>query len=153
MVIWWAKNGLGAHEQTLSLHKLDKGQKAYFMADVFYSTAIWLVKISALLFFYRIFSQARHLKKLVWLLSSTYTAWWIVMIIYPWTECHPAIKHWNTRVKGVCKDTSDWFLAATFLNWFFDMVVLILPMPFIWKLHMKISRKIATTLVFVLGYR
>lgn len=65
--------------------------------------------------------------------------------------CRPFAKNWDPLLPGVCGSTIDALLATSIVNLNVDLIILILPMPMIWRLQMAARRKIALTITFGLG--
>ena len=122
------------------------------VAVIWYDTVITLIKVSALVLYARIFSVNRVFRTALWSLGIFITLWWITLIIVPWTFCHPARKLIDPFIRGTCKEHGGYYLAISFINASLDLAVLLLPMPIIWKLRMKMKRKIIVMVVFLFGY-
>ena len=123
------------------------------IAVVFYSITIGMIKISALLFYARLFKTKGRMVMALWITGGTIVFWTLFLVIYPWTFCKPLAKIYNPLVKGVCKTMPEWNLSSTVINCLLDFIVLLLPMPIIWNLQMNTRRKLAYFIVFLLGYR
>lgn len=63
--------------------------------------------------------------------------------------CRPLAKTW---IPGMCGSTKDYVLANSIMNVSIDLLIIFLPMPLIWGLHMTTTRKIALTATFGLGF-
>jgi hypothetical protein len=120
---------------------------------VFYSIAIGMIKISALLFYARLFKTKGRMVMALWIVGGATVIWTIFLVIYPWTFCKPLAKTIKPLLKGVCQSRPAWNIVSTVINFALDLITLLLPMPVIWKLQMNMKRKIAYLAVFVLGYR
>lgn len=152
VTIYWTTIGLGVHTRMIPMRNIRPNTIANRVSLVFYTTTIWLIKVSALLLYARIFKVKRSFTVMLWVVGAIVTAWWVVAEIVPWTFCHPIAKAVNPLMKGRCGDASAWYTALAFINAFFDLVILLLPMPVIWNMHMTLHKRIIITLVFLLGY-
>lgn len=65
--------------------------------------------------------------------------------------CRPFAVAWNPTGDGHCLQESTVAYAITGINIFTDIIVLVLPLPWLWKLQMDTSRKISITAMFLLG--
>jgi hypothetical protein len=54
-------------------------------------------------------------------------------------------------VGGTCIDIPKFFIGIAVPNIVTDFVLLAMPLPYIWGLHVKLPQKIAVMFVFVLG--
>lgn len=113
---------------------------------------IWLIKLSALCLFARIFRQSPTFRRVLWGFGFAVTGWFVCTAVIPWFNCTPVRKTIEPFIPGTCFDRMGWFLASAFINAFWDFSILVLPMPVIWSLQMTLRKKISVTFVFVLGY-
>ena len=125
---------------------------ANHVALVWYDTAISLIKLSALMLYVRIFKVNRRFRAACWVLGILIICWWIILIVVPWTFCHPTRKTVDPFTPGTCAESTKWFLATAFINAFLDLTILILPMPIVWRLNMKRKRKVSVSILFLFGY-
>ncbi|USW51511.1 hypothetical protein Slin15195_G048300 [Septoria linicola] len=66
--------------------------------------------------------------------------------------CKPTAKLWTPVLDGRCGKPETYWLSVAAADIFLDFAVLILPMPSIAGLRLPNRQKIATVLVFVLGF-
>lgn len=150
--IWWTTLGLGQHSWMIPATEIRLNDVANHVALIWYETVISLIKISALTLYARVFNSKRSFRITLWALGALITIWWIVLLVVPWTFCHPARKTIDPLIKGTCREGSSWYLATALINALLDMVILILPMPLIWKLRINFRKKILVSVAFVFGY-
>ena len=79
-------------------------------------------------------------------------AWWIAINFVATFNCTPVEKYWNTELPGTCIDTYYGFLGASIPNFVTDVLLLLLPLPVLWRLHIPSRSKIGIILVFLCGY-
>lgn len=65
--------------------------------------------------------------------------------------CTPIQSFWDRDIKGKCLDIGAIGFANSALAILQDLVILIMPMPSLWKLQMKRWRKIAVAFMFAVG--
>lgn len=76
----------------------------------------------------------------------------IVEISVLFSMCRPFAANWNTAIlKASCMNISAIYAWASLPNIITDMIMLILPLPMIWKLHTNLQTKIQLTVTFVIG--
>ena len=80
---------------------------------------------------------------------ATYTALLITSIL----NCLPVEKHYNLTVSGHCLPSGSPAYSSGALNVVTDAFVVFLPLPAIWHLNMKLSRRLKLMTVFGLGIR
>lgn len=148
----WIKFGLGKHIEAVPFSSILPGNYMAHAATALYAVCIYMIKISALAFYARIFKQSPTFRKVLWLVGCLATAWFICTFTVPWFNCTPVRKTLDPFGPGVCFDRMRWYLGSAFINPAFDLLTLLLPMPVIWRLQMTRRKKISVTIVFVLGY-
>jgi hypothetical protein len=77
--------------------------------------------------------------------------WAFRIIIEAFLLCRPFAANWDITIPGHCGNRNAAFVAAGALNMFTDILVLVLPIPYIWGLRLATSRKIGLTGIFSLG--
>ena len=66
--------------------------------------------------------------------------------------CTPIQGFYDLTVPARCVDPVSFYWACALLNGVItDAIILVLPMPVVWKLQMSLRRKIGITLIFLLG--
>ncbi|KND88123.1 hypothetical protein TOPH_07233 [Tolypocladium ophioglossoides CBS 100239] len=155
LLFWWDDWAmlLTLHAWMISLDKVNLSAVANLVALVLYCTCVWLIKISALLLYSRIFKRSsRAFLICLKVTGIAMTAWWMINAIVPWSFCDPWKKNVEPLLPGVCQHHIEWYLSSAFINASLDLVVLLLPMPAIWRLQMNLQKKISVMVIFLLGY-
>lgn len=67
------------------------------------------------------------------------------------TICHPIDQLWNPVPWGHCRDTYVQEFTSVAFNLVLDFSILILPMPWLWRLQMALREKLAVTVMFGIG--
>lgn len=66
--------------------------------------------------------------------------------------CKPVEAQWNIAIEGAeCLDTKKVYLGASIPNVITDILLLILPVPYVWKLHAPLSQRMILVGMFSLG--
>lgn len=126
---------------------------AVLLADGFlYSTAITFVKLSALLFYNRVFRNVVWFRWTLWATATLVLAWWLAFVLVAIFTCIPVEKQWDTKVPGHCVSPASTYIGTATPNVLIDLIILLLPMPVLWRLQSSGRRKLALTAVFTLGY-
>ncbi|KAG8357983.1 hypothetical protein FVEN_g4549 [Fusarium venenatum] len=122
-----------------------------YIATFFYGQALFWAKMSFVLLYYRIVSMSHwrwtYIGAMVFLVL-----WNISVILVFFLTCIPMTAIWNPVVKGRCVDHKmELGYICAGISIFTDLAVAVLPLPFIWKLNLRRSQKIALSAVFLLG--
>ena len=66
--------------------------------------------------------------------------------------CRPFAFNWDTSIKGGhCGNTILGFQLLGTMNLLTDLVIIVLPQPYIWSLHLPMPKKIALAITFLVG--
>ncbi|KAJ5538962.1 hypothetical protein N7513_007294 [Penicillium frequentans] len=78
-----------------------------------------------------------------------------MVIVWAWSAtfllCRPLKYNQDTTINGTCGDHNAMYVVAGTLNLITDIMVMILPLPHIWKLQLDAVEKIALCSVFGVG--
>ncbi|KAI4146133.1 MAG: hypothetical protein LQ340_006034 [Diploschistes diacapsis] len=125
--------------------------KASFVTLLTQIVTFSCTKLSVIFFYRRIFVG------IVFNIAS----WTLITIVLLWSvgyffanlfECKPIEANWVANgVSSTCVDELTMYISESWTDVFTDVLILSLPLPMIWKLHMTTARKLALCGVFLLG--
>jgi len=125
----------------------------YFLGESFYLAAIAVNKVCILLLFLRVFEE-RKFRTYVWIVMALSISYGISFVVATILQCMPISYSWNSwdgEHVGTCNNIHlQGWLSAGF-NMALDIVVILLPMPNLYKLNMSWKRKAMVMLMFSLG--
>lgn len=116
-----------------------------------YLCSLFGYKQSILLLYLRLFGVNR---------TFTRFTWTVMIFVFGylfsnfWTQlfgCIPPAKFWNSEIQGHCFNFKAADLAYSSMNIASDFVIMILPLPMVWKLHLLWKGKVGLYLVFLSG--
>ncbi|KAL2132730.1 hypothetical protein VTI74DRAFT_3440 [Chaetomium olivicolor] len=143
--------GMGRHWATIEGHDRFETNKYFFMAQVTYKAAINLVKCSILLLYLRLFNIVRWFRYSCWTLLAAVGMYCTGSILVTIFQCRPMIRAFDKDTPGTCIDTAKFWFANAGFSIATDLIILVLPMPLVWKLGVPIAQKIAVMAVFAIG--
>ena len=76
---------------------------------------------------------------------------YLVEMVFEITMCTPRRKIWNPPINGHCFSLEAPMQASAVFNVFSDFLILILPMPCVWRLQLPLKKKILITMIFAAG--
>ena len=128
--------------------------KIEYAFEFFYMLGMGTVKVSIILFLWRIFPirQFRMVLKgaLVFVLSLTGSCLLVSML-----QCIPIHDFWDTYAGrlhgGRCINVTTYFMVVGGINTFTDFALLALPIPLLWRLKTGLLQKLVLTGVFTMG--
>ncbi len=152
--LYWIRIGLGKHVSQVSDKDLAKGLLLFYAMHFLFDAAISLPKLSALLFYARIFMIPGNtwFTRSLWITAALVIAWLISGISSSTFQCTPVSKAWSPNVPGHCIHLSGWWIGISCSSVIIDFIILILPLPVLWNLQLKRFRKCLVTAVFICGY-
>jgi hypothetical protein len=147
--------GLGQHVWNVPSPNRIPLMKTLLAAQIIYPTAIGVCRMSALLFCSRVFRTRMSptwFKHGIIIAHSFNMAWIIAVTVDKFFMCRPFAKSWDSRIPGNCSSVISYWLGSAISSVVIDLIVLVLPLPIIWKLSLSQGRKAALSTVFVCGY-
>ncbi|KAF6224591.1 hypothetical protein HO173_012934 [Letharia columbiana] len=117
-----------------------------------YPLSVVLIKCSILSLLYRIFHVPR-LKIYAATIGVSVIFWGITTLVVIIFNCNPINAYWDTQITNkACVNTLHYFLGIQIPNIILDVVIMILPLPYLWRSHITLSsHKAGLLFVFILG--
>ncbi|KAG6999534.1 hypothetical protein G7Y79_00034g069570 [Physcia stellaris] len=152
-----SRSSLGRHAETLPLETLVSFYQHVYAFEIMYSLAMTCLKCSVVLFLYRIFPIVTFRRIIiacgVFVLAFG-TASTLVFVL----ECVPISDFWlalsgglKSRLRGRCISIHNFLLANGSINTATDILLLILPLPILWRLKARKVQKCVLTSIFITG--
>lgn len=143
--------GYGKHGYDLSREDKSQALKYFVLTQATYKASINLTKSSILLLYLRIFGGLQWFRYIcisqITLIALYCTASLIVTIF----QCSPIQRAWNKEIDGTCINIAKFWYANGGFSIVTDVVILLLPMPLVYRLQISCVHKVALMLVFTLG--
>ncbi|KAI4218973.1 MAG: hypothetical protein LQ349_008498 [Xanthoria aureola] len=124
------------------------------VASIEYAPVILDTKVAILLLYRRVFLPHRGgifdwiLRVFIGVLVGFYLATTLVKI---W-ECNPREKIWNTSIPGRCVNVSSLLNTSGLFNSITDVMILLVPVKFVWNLQLSRRQKVGVVAVFTIGF-
>ncbi|KAF9253147.1 hypothetical protein DTO013E5_465 [Penicillium roqueforti] len=116
-----------------------------------YPLNITMAKMALLCFYLRIFTT-RKFQILVYIVGSLVLAVGVSVLLENFLQCRPFAYMWNRSIPGgSCIDPVDAYRILAPFNVLTGVLILVMPIPTVWKLHTSRKQKLALTGVFLLG--
>lgn len=146
--------GVAHHIATLEANDPNKiivWAKAVLALPIIYVAAVLFPKLAILAIYLRIFTQAPY-RISCYVLALILIANWLGTTIAGFLMCIPLRYLWDkTVVGGHCFDLNAYLRWGSFGNIVTDIIMLLLPLPVIWRLHTSRNIKIGLTITFATG--
>jgi hypothetical protein len=118
--------------------------------EITYTMSLAFVKFSILLFYNRIFPNKGL--RIAFVVTALFIIGYIITSVFGSIfACVPVRKQWDPTVPGTCMPFGSFVLGISIINIITDFTLLILPIPAIWRLNMKRTKKFLTILTMVAG--
>ncbi|KAI1801822.1 hypothetical protein F4811DRAFT_573640 [Daldinia bambusicola] len=113
-----------------------------------------LIKLSILFLWKRIFGPTRYFVVFCWIMIGIISAWSLSFFFATVFQCGTQWT-WNWAPIGIfltqCTNTLNMLTVFTATDLLTDFIIMLMPAPIIWKLHMPTKKKIGVTSIFMVG--
>ncbi|KAL9092818.1 MAG: hypothetical protein Q9165_004236 [Trypethelium subeluteriae] len=111
-----------------------------------------MVKISICAFYVRVFGKKSHTYITSYIITVVSIAWCLVTVFGLAFECGPLEAFWDhIPPDTICGTTELEYAIINGLNALNDLIILLLPLPTIWKLQISTQQKVQVSFIFLLG--
>ncbi|KAI2626808.1 hypothetical protein GGS21DRAFT_529265 [Xylaria nigripes] len=146
--------GVGRHEAYVVAHdpnQLIRWAQTLFATELLYGTVFPIEKTTILLLYLRLFRIHRSFRITTYLLIAYIWVWGISEVIVALSQCIPIAYQWDKTLNGRCIDQLAFYRWVSVPNVIHDVVMLILPLPMVWRLQIDLRQKLALSGVFLIG--
>ncbi|KAJ6031354.1 hypothetical protein N7540_002086 [Penicillium herquei] len=143
--------GAGRNSGTIDPSSVIFTLKTILPLEALYGIVLALIKTSIMTFYLRIFGTNRSFRIQVAITMTIVWMWSASVILETFLLCRPLKYNWDTSISGVCGNRNATYVIAGTMNLITDLMVMALPMPYIWKLQLGTAKKIALCSVFSVG--
>ncbi|KAI9886758.1 MAG: hypothetical protein M1823_001401 [Watsoniomyces obsoletus] len=144
------QHGLGRHLFAVKLESLGGFLRGQYAFLVVYAACITLTKISIVLFSRRLFASSR-IRYAMDATGALVVMMGIALFFGTIFQCTPVSAAFRQTQERSCFDRPLFFRVTNIFNVVIDFLILILPLPSIWRLHISWGRKVGLTGVFAFG--
>ncbi|KAG9252367.1 uncharacterized protein F5Z01DRAFT_224685 [Emericellopsis atlantica] len=150
--------GLGGHQELVDgqlahTEQLYAYEKTKYTYHVLGTLGLWVIKLSVLLFYRRIF-QVRIFRIVNDVFIGLTVAWGLAFTFAVAFQCWPAHMFWEafeSEYPLYCVNVKSFYLAVAVSDLILDIMIFVLPMPHLATLKMPWRRKLAVGGIFFLG--
>ncbi|KAL8717923.1 MAG: hypothetical protein Q9225_004887 [Loekoesia sp. 1 TL-2023] len=136
---------------TLTLDQITSFIKTDQASQVLFGCSITATKLSILFFYHRLFPfRTFFIVSLITGIASI--LWWVGLMLTAFLHCRPLAYYWDRSIpNGHCVNDNLIGYTITSVNIATDLVVLVLPIPWLWGMNMGVPKRMAVVGLFVLG--
>lgn len=144
--------GLGRHTAVVGLQSAIEFLLVDFVCSITYCFCNLAVKLSVLMLYHRIFVENRRFKTCLYVVAGASVAFTIGTVCATIFQCSPIKLSWDkTITHGSCVDPMFAFCIIASISMAMDVLILVMPMPIVWRLRIPIRQRFAVTGIFMLG--
>ncbi|KAI1412246.1 hypothetical protein F5Y13DRAFT_200245 [Hypoxylon sp. FL1857] len=145
--------GIGQKMSNVTPEQLLFATKQFMVVDVCGSLSVALVKISILDFLLSVFSTKDKFRIAAYILMAITAGYGLSFLIVSLAGCMPFQANWDklSYPDYHCINTSHFYVAQAAIGVTLDCLILFLPVPVVWNLSLKTSKKIGLTFLFTIG--
>lgn len=126
------------------------GSQSAYAVQILYPLVVTAIKFSILFLYFRL-SPCTGFRKLVLGHMLLCTAGGVIASIIAMLQCTPIAKGWNISLPGECFDQYTLFQGVVIFNLVTNIIIILLPMPTIWYLHMPLRQRVLLLGIFSIG--
>jgi len=118
---------------------------------------LWLAcaKLAILMFYYALLNVMQFLKYVIYVVSGIIVAYTLAIFFALIFACHPVERNWGPilqfRDMDYCIDRAGLYLATALTNTTSDIILIPIPIPIIWRLHVPVGQKLGIAAIFGVG--
>jgi len=143
--------GMGIHADLVDPDDIVMMAKWLVVAEILYAFNLGWTKLSLLLMYYRIF-RVPYFKKMAWAVGVFVMAWVVCITFLFIFICVPVEKLWYPHLPGRCINQVGTWIANAASTILTDLIILLMPLPQIWKLQLAVREKVGLTAAFSIGF-
>lgn len=145
-------NGEATHQFMVRLDLMENSNKSTIATSWTITSAILMLKLSILALYLRLFGHIRKFAYTVYTVAIFVMVVSLVAAIVFTCQCRPVAYFWNRTIPGgECWNFQYVIVAMAAVDFFTGVIILSLPIPILWGLHMSTVKKIAIGGLFVIG--
>ncbi|KAI1378068.1 hypothetical protein F4677DRAFT_34528 [Hypoxylon crocopeplum] len=147
------KYGLGAHYYDMTSEEEGlQFWKMFYILTITYNTTLLLIKFTLFFQYYRLIQEVPHYRIFYIAVMAVVGSWVIAQEFILIFSCTPISTYWDHDPSGKCLDSNLLGWMNSIGNIVTDVVILVLPIPVVWRLNLKRGRKWAVIGIFGLGF-
>ncbi|KAH8901235.1 hypothetical protein GQ53DRAFT_674412 [Thozetella sp. PMI_491] len=140
--------GFGLHYWTVDVNNATRLLQLFYSAQIFYIAVQVFAKVAILVLYGRVFNRTRWFKLAIRagiIFMFGHGAIFIMVIIF---QCTPVAAVWDRSLAGKCLNVNAVGYVGAVLAVVEDIVLIVLPMPELWKLQLEGRKRVSIAIMF-----
>lgn len=147
----FAKVSFSSQSVLWRIENINVPYQAILAGDMIYVASASLSKLSILIMYRRIFS-VQSFYKWIWIVGFLVFAFFVSTELCFVFGTHPIKAYWDFWLPHSSINEKAMWIATSAINTVLDVTILVLPQPFVWRLHIgSVRKKISLSVLFLLG--
>ncbi|KAI9886168.1 MAG: hypothetical protein M1823_002020 [Watsoniomyces obsoletus] len=144
------QNGWGLHTYQVSPAQLRYCQQLTYVCVILWNPLTLITRLAILVLYHRIIPSINFRRcvyaMMVYCIATSIAVWIPSLLV-----CRPIRLFWDKSVPGHCHPAMPALTANFVVNLVADIIILIMPVPIFFRLHIHWKRKVGLILIFALG--
>ncbi|KAJ5292192.1 hypothetical protein N7478_001443 [Penicillium angulare] len=146
--------GVGYHLEALAMETPSREPKYFIwllIVSTYYYSTVAFSKLAVLALYGRLWTVNPY-RTIILVVGVVIALTAVVSGIMCLNMCQPFSYNWDLTIsEGHCYNKQAFFLWASLPNIFTDIIMLVMPVPIVWKLNVSMKVKLGLTLTFATG--
>ena len=125
-------------------------RKAFMAVECFYAAALLCTKLSIIYLYNRIFPLP-WFKLALHIIAAFATALAVAAVFTTIFQCVPISSQWDPELSGHCMNYGRSIQILGVMSIVIDFILLVLPIPLVWRIQISKTNKLLITVTFMLG--
>ncbi|KAJ5361558.1 hypothetical protein N7541_002402 [Penicillium brevicompactum] len=154
MVVGAIIAGYGGHTLKMMIKRpseLKMALKIFWSSEWIWATATVCFRLAILLLYIEVFPGNKNFARCAAGVGGLVLLYWVATVFTLALGCRPVQYNWNRKIPGSCGDIRKIQLGSAGFNMVMDLLVVLLPLPVIWRLQMSSRKKIGVSVSFAIG--
>ncbi|KAF2196640.1 hypothetical protein GQ43DRAFT_435834 [Delitschia confertaspora ATCC 74209] len=145
------RKSLGLHAATLaSSAQVIDFLRNVFIANILYTFCISTIKFSVLAFYWRLFAVNARIS--IYIVTFMAVSWCTAIFFCVLFSCIPVQAAWDITIVGAkCIPIRSIYLGGSVPNVVLDLILVLLPVPYVMRLNAPLAQRIVLAGMFALG--
>ena len=120
--------------------------------EVLYNIAMFSIKASVLYLYHCIFFISRRFRRMLWAVGIFVLGYGLIRASTSLFQCTPLNYIWDPSIEnGFCGTIPLIGTIMAVFNVLTDIIILVMPMPLLWKMQVETKMKLQVMGIFLLG--
>ncbi|OJJ45034.1 hypothetical protein ASPZODRAFT_70649 [Penicilliopsis zonata CBS 506.65] len=147
----YAHSSFAIHIWNMPVSRLVAYRTTILAVAVLYLPALAFAKLAVIMLYYRVLKSVRMWQYILWVLGAGISAYSLSLVLGLIFACHPIQAGWTVSPPAACKRRSGLYMGTAIANTASDVVLLAIPVTFLWGMHLPLLQKIGIMCLFGIG--